>query len=92
MGARGSEQAREQLAAEPAALPVVGEHDRELCLAGRGFVLDIARDADLVLLALHHCGGDERHLARVVDVGEALELSERQASRGHQPLIAGRGR
>ena len=61
----------------PASLPIVAHHDRELGVAGRGLVLDVAGDADLKLSALNQRGRDQRELTLGVDVCETLELLER---------------
>jgi len=85
-----SQQTRQQLAPEPAALPVVGQHDREFRFVGPVLVFRVARDPDLALATVCDNGGDERHIALVVDIGEPLDLLRRQTPRRHPALVRAR--
>jgi hypothetical protein len=68
--ARGVDEHAHQAARQALALPVVGHDDGELA----GFAVrvgGVAGDADFLLGAVGVDGGDEGHLAVVVDLGQA---------------------
>jgi hypothetical protein len=57
-------------------------------LAGSAFVFDVARHTDLALAPIDLNRGDERDLARGIDVGEAPQLVERRRPGRHQAVVA----
>jgi hypothetical protein len=83
------QQRLEQSAAQPLALPRIGEHERHVC-TGLHCVDDIAPNADELLGAVDRRGYGESHVAAIIDVRHRVDpLGRHLDASAQHALIAG---